>query len=238
MVDSFEVYLAPLDPAVLGDIFHSTSRPCIATDPRARFLTAHGYSGTPRISDESRAKGLKRAVAQGALAIDFELDMFRTGTSATIRPGGERGLQRGRLEMSMEPEVVAMQSELATAIRGVGAEVVMSCSTQSVLRKTDAVKIVREVRKRGGQFARIDSLTPRRQDIFKTLGCVFSLSRDSRIPFTMMNIGVGSGSDRLISLLAGSSWVYCQPSNEQSYAGLPTVDDAVSFIDSLGLRNP
>jgi 3-dehydroquinate dehydratase len=241
-VDSFEVNLPPLDPAGIGDVFQSTSRPCIATNRRSGFMTVYGYFNLPRISEKSRAKALKRAVGLGAAAADFELDMFRPESRVRTRPGTVDGLGRGRrrrrpAELSADPEVVRMQSVLASEIKGAGAEVIMSCHTQNVLRETDALEIVHEVERRGGQFAKIVSLTPRKEDLFEMLECAFSLKRKALIPFTVMNIGVDSTSGRLLSILAGSSWVYCRPRSEHSYRGQPTFDETRGFLNRWGFGN-
>ncbi len=71
-VDAFEVNLPPLDPGELGDVFGSTSRPCIATSRRAKFMAFYGYKDLPIVGENSRAESLKRAIGLGAAAVDFE----------------------------------------------------------------------------------------------------------------------------------------------------------------------
>gem|GEM_PF-5995306 len=238
---SFEINLPQLDPALIGDIFHSTPRPCIATYRRSDFMTVYGYTKLPMVSDKSRADALKRAVALGASAADFELDMFQPEQAVEARrraTGGQvRAGPRGRpVEFSTDRGAVRMQSDLASEIRDAGAEVVMSCHTQSVLREADALELVHAVAGRGGQFAKLVSQTPRKEDVFELLACAFSLNRKALIPFTLMNVGPESASQRLLSVLAGSSWVYCRPPSRHSYRGQPTFEDTKSFIESLGLR--
>ncbi len=241
VADSFEINLPQLDPALIGDVFHSTSRPCIATYRRSDFMSVFGYTKLPKVSDESRADSLKRAVALGASAADFELDMFQPKPPAEALKGANeshvRGRPRGRpMEFSTDRDAVRRQSDLASEIRDAGAEVILSCHTQSVLREADAIEIVHAAAGRGGQFAKLVSQTPRKEDVFELLECAFSLNRKSLIPFTLMNVGPESASQRLLSVLAGSSWVYCRPPSRHSYAGQPTFEDTKSFIESLGLR--
>jgi hypothetical protein len=204
-------------------------------------MTVYGYTKLPMVSDKSRADALKRAVALGASAADFELDMFQPEQAVEARrraTGGQvRAGPRGRpVEFSTDRGAVRMQSDLASEIRDAGAEVVMSCHTQSVLREADALELVHAVAGRGGQFAKLVSQTPRKEDVFELLACAFSLNRKALIPFTLMNVGPESASQRLLSVLAGSSWVYCRPPSRHSYRGQPTFEDTKSFIESLGLR--
>ncbi len=241
VADSFEINLPPLEPSQMGDVFHSTLRPCIATSRRSDFMKVYGYSNLPRVSDRSRAEALKRAVGLGAAAVDFELDLFQPPASDQAGPEGAdnrvSGSSRPRLvEFSTDPEVVKSQTTLASEIRAAGAEVVMSCHTKSVLHEEQALEIVHGVAGRGGQFAKVVSVTPRREDVFEMLACAFSLNRKALMPFTLMNIGADSPSDRLLSVLAGSTWLYCRPPSKHSYAGQPTFEDARAFVESLGLR--
>jgi 3-dehydroquinate dehydratase len=241
VADSFEINLPQLDAALIGDVFHSTPRPCIATYRRSDFMSVYGYTKLPKVSDASRAESMKRAVALGASAVDFELDMFQPEAPAEARRGARERRVSARprvrpVEFSTDRGAVRMQSDLASEIRDAGAEVIMSCHTQSVLREADALEIVHAVAGRGGQFAKLVSQTPSKEDVYELLGCAFSLNRKSLIPFTLMNVGPKSASQRLLSVLAGSSWVYCRPPSRHSYAGQPTFEDTKSFIESLGLR--
>jgi len=241
VADCFEINLPPLDPARIGDVLHSTLRPCIVTNRRSDFMKVYGYSNLPRISEKSRAEALNRAVGLGAAAADFELDIFRPASAVQIRRGGTGGPARrsGRrtpVEFSTDSEAVTRQTDLASEIRAAGADVIMSCHTKSILHEDQALEIVYGVAGRGGQFAKIVSMTPRREDVFEMLACAFSLNRKALIPFTLMNIGADSASDRVPSVLAGSSWVYRRPPSQHSYAGQPTFEDARAFVESLGLR--
>lgn len=228
-VDSFEINLAPLGGSGGSDVFRSTGRPCIAACRRRSAMTRYGYSGLPLLSEKSRAEALTLAVTQGAAAADLELDTF--GQLRRARSGG-----RQLAGLSMDPAVVRRQTELNGRIRSAGAEVVMSCHLRDALGKRDAVKIAREARKRGAQFANIVSPTPHRHDLFGLLACGFALSREAEMPFALSGVGAGSGSDALPSLLAGSSWVYCRSESENAYGGEPTVEEAATFIESLGLN--
>ena len=242
IADSFEINLPQLDSTLIGDVFHSTPRPCIAAFRRSDFMRGFGYPRLPRLSDESRAEAMKRAVGLGASAADFELDMFQAEPPAGARRGAGEG--RGRVrqggtahEFSTDRDAVRLQSDLASEIREAGAEVVMSLHTRRVLREADALEIVHAVAGRGGQFARLVSRTPRKEDVFELLACAFALNRKSLIPFTLMNVGPGSASQRLLSVLAGSSWVYCRPPGRHSCSGQPTFEETRSFLESLALRD-
>ncbi len=168
-----------------------------------------------------------------------------------FRMGGQRGrTQSGRdqsigrvggppsrpAELSHDPKLIRRQAGLAEEVKNMGAEVMLSCHTQTILRKNDAVEIVREVRQRGGQFAKIVGLTKNKADLIEMLGCVIALKRQAKIPFTVMNIGTDSVLGRLVSVQAGSSWVYCRPPTEHSYGGQPTVDESEWFLRTFGVR--
>ena len=101
---------------------------------------------------------------------------------------------------------------------------IISCHTQTVLDEDDALEIVREVEKRGGQFAKIVSLTPGYDDLIGMFRCVTVLKKRSAIPFTVMNVGWASVLGRLTSVMVGSSWVYCRATEaRRSYAGQPSL---------------
>ncbi len=245
MVDSFEVNLSPLGSKGLSDIFRSTSKPCIAAHRRPSYMALYGYPRLPEISEESRVDALKLAVGLGAAAADIELDTFSSpsGRGGKRRPG--RGPGPGRSlpglslpGLSMERDVVRLQSNLAEEVRASGAEVVMSCSLPGVLRKTQARRILRAAEKRGGKFVSMMSHTPQRQDLFEVLGCVFSLQREATVPFAVTSVGPGLSTDRLLPLLAGSTWAYCRAEGRHGLAAQPSVEDAINFIESLGLREP
>ena len=98
--------------------------------------------------------------------------MFQPGPTVKARQGaGEGRGHAGRLErfdgLSTDRDTVRMQTDLAYEIRGAGAEVIMSCYTQSVLREADALEIVHTVAGRGGQFAKLVSQTPHKEDVFQ-----------------------------------------------------------------------
>ncbi|MGA2664257.1 MAG: type I 3-dehydroquinate dehydratase [Nitrososphaerales archaeon] len=242
IVDSYELNLPPIDPAGVGDVLHSTSRPCLVTHRRARFMEVYGYSGLPEIGEEERAEALRRAVGLGAAAVDLELDAFRGPPSVRDGPTIGRGAAARRPPAALSTDRVSVekQSRFAAEVRGLGAEVVFSCHTGGVLRESLARRIVEEAEARGGQFAKVVSLTPRREDVLGLLGCAAALRGRTKVPFTLMNVGVGMNSARLLSLLAGSSWVYCRPSDgEHVYEGQPRAEDARLFLDSLApLRAP
>jgi hypothetical protein len=229
VVDSFEINLAPLGDSGGADVFRSTSKPCIAAWRRSADMTRYGYSGLPRVSESSRAESLSLAVGQGAAAADLELDTFGVHRAA-------RGPAQGIAGLSMDRDAVQKQQRLTRGLRSAGAEVVMSCHLRGVLKKQLAAKVTKEVDRRGGQFASMVSQTPQRHDVFAMLAAAFALGRETTMPFAVTGVGAGSGSDALLSLLAGSSWVYCRPESEHAYRGQPTVEEAVALIGSLGLK--
>jgi hypothetical protein len=235
IVDSFEVHLPLLDLSGPRDVFRSTSRPCIATNPKV-ILSASARGVIRPEVEERRTKELELAVRQGASAVELELDSFDHAHGPNPS-SGRSGSRRRLVGLSTSPKAGRMQSAFAGRIRSMGGEVVMSYHTGGVLRARDAKTVALEAKRRGGDFVKIVTKTPRRQDLYKMLECAFLLDRESPVPFTLMNVGPLSGADRLASVLAGSSWVYCSPNGDDGGAGRPTVDEAVSFIESLGLRS-
>jgi 3-dehydroquinate dehydratase len=241
-VDAFEVNLTLLDSRGLREVFAATKRPCLATSRRPNFMKFYGYHDLPPVSEESRAEKLIYAVNAGADAIDCELDMFdevrqsekpaylsREEKAYALKPASEPA------ELSRDRMPVAKQKRLALQAKNVGAEVVFSCHTQTVITKTQGSEILSAMQRRGADLGKIVSLTFGPGDLAPFVETVVLLKRSSRIPFNLMNVGSESILGRLLSVGLGSSWTYCRPDSGVGYSGQPTVDQVRTFFRMMGL---
>jgi 3-dehydroquinate dehydratase len=238
-VDAFEVNLTMLQEKAFGEIFASTNRLCLATNRRPSFMEFYGHSGLPPVTEEERARRLMKALDSGAAAIDCELDMFdetRQKTKPKYSSREERKYAESGsppAELSKERRAVAKQREIARSVKGIGAETVFSCHTQTVIDRTQGATIISAMQERGADLGKIVSLTFHVRDLIPFMDTAISLKADSAIPFNLMNVGSESILGRLLSVELGSSWVYCRPDFGASFKGQPSVDQAKTFFGMM-----
>ncbi len=239
-VDAFEVNLSMVGQSGFRDVFSSTKLPCMATNRRSIFMRFYGYERLPPASDEARARRLIAAVEAGASAVDLELDFFDRARQS-MKPAYlskeeiayARNPEAEPTELSRDSNVVKRQRRFVKQVKQMGAEVVFSCHTQTIITRAQGTSILVEMEKRGADMAKIVSLTPTISDLGPFIETVIRLAEVSRIPFNGMNVGSQSILGRLLSAVLGSSWVYCRPDSGTSFKGQPTVGQARSFFDVL-----
>jgi 3-dehydroquinate dehydratase len=227
-VDAFEVNLAQLAEGSVREVFASTSRPCIATHRRARFMSLYGYKALGAVSDLVRAERLLAAVDSGSAAIDFELDIFGRKNAKGAVP---------RLELTTDPRAVRKQRELAQDVQSRGAEVIISCHSRARMQRRETLRIAHAIERRGADYAKLVFRTDGASDVIEMLQAVLELKEELGIPFNLMNMGELSQLGRLLSIAFGSSWLYCRAPSKVMYAGQPTVRDALDFLSWMKKDN-
>ncbi len=243
-VDAFEVNLAMLEEKTFGEIFASTNRPCLATNRRPSFMVFYGYRDCPPVTEEERALRLVKALDAGAAAIDCELDMFDEAhqkvkpryLSREERKYAESGSPPA--ELSKDRRFVAKQKEMARSAKSIGAEMVFSCHTQTVIDRRQGAMIISAMQRRGADLGKIVSLTFDAGDLVPFIDTAVALKTASTIPFNLMNVGSESILGRLLSVKLGSSWVYCRPDLGAAFKGQPSIDQVKAFFGMTGLRPP
>lgn len=203
-------------------------------------MSFYGYSDLPGTSEEERARRLRLAVQSGSAGIDCELDMFdeerqmskprylsREEEEYASNPNSEPA------ELSLSPDVAKEQTTFCDEIHGMGAEVVFSCHTQTIINRNQGRVIVSTMEKRGADFGKIVSLTPSTRDLPSFIETVVDLKEHATIPFNVMNVGVESILGRLLSTSMGSSWVYCRPDFGKSFTGQPSLEQVRVFFPSV-----
>lgn len=241
-VDAFEVNLTVLDQKDFKDVFSSTAKPCTATNRRADFMKFYGYRNLQEVKEDERARRLIAAVDAGASAIDCELDMFDEASLAAKPKYLSREERYYASNPSSKPAelsknrlAVSKQEGFVRQVKQTGAEVVYSCHTQTVIRKSQAMTIMSEMEDRGADFGKIVSLTLHESDLTSFVESVIALKDTSKIPFNLMNVGVESILGRLLSSKLGSAWIYCRPDSGRGYGGQPTVGQARAFFTMTGV---
>jgi 3-dehydroquinate dehydratase len=223
--DGFEINIGQLrDIASLRDIFASTTKPCIATHRRAEFMRVYGYDGLPPVPDHERAGKLLKALDAGARVLDFELDIFDE-TWGGVSPGAIL-----RDEFSTQTHAVEKQMKLVESVRSMGSEVLLSCHMNTLIRFKKIVAVERAMEERGADFGKIVVTTRGNDEFVVFLDAVRSLKSISRIPFVLMNVGKNALLGRLVSLVLGSSWVYCRSDSKHDFLDQPTVSLAREFL--------
>ena len=241
-VDGFEINLAPLRGQNFSDIFASTSRPCIVSNRRPEFMKLYGYRNLPRTNERERVQKLLQALNGGARVVDYELDTFVEGNAHIDLPFGSRQEAiyarnpRSRpTQLSMNPQVANRQTNLSHEIKTVGGEVLISCHTQTQIRKREAFVILRTMERREADFGKIVVHTFDLTDLGNFLSTTIDLKKSALIPFNLMNFGEYSKLGRLLSVLFGSAWIYCRASSKKSFVGQPTVHETREFLEKYCL---
>ena len=237
-VDGFEINLAPLRNRKIGDIFASTNKPCIVSNRRPEFMKLYGYENLPRASERERVQKLLQAMNCGARVVDYELDTFVEDDARFDIPFGSRGEttyarnpRSTPTQLSMNLQAAIRQRKLSQKIKSVGGEVLISCHTQTQIRKSETLAILRTMARRGADLGKIVVHTFDPTDLADFLSTTIELKKSGLIPFNLMNFGEYAKLGRLLSVLFGSAWIYCRTSSRKSFVGQPTVSEAREFLE-------
>lgn len=239
--DAFEVNLTPLDVHVISDIFGSTRKPCIATNRRTKFMRVYGFDNLPKLSENARQERLIKALDSGAAAVDFELDMFDEQPHKLV-PGSIREREFAKrkgakpTEISYDRRAVERQTKLAHEVKSIGGEVVISCHSQTRADRATILRIANLMQQRGANLGKIVVVTNDDQDLIRMWKCGLDLRREISIPFNLMNSGELMVLGRILSVIFGSSWLYCRPKSVRSFSGQPTADQARRVLHLINPR--
>jgi 3-dehydroquinate dehydratase len=239
---AFELNLPQLKiGTIVRDIIASTTRPCIVTNRRAQFMELYGFHGIPVQSEETRAAKLIEALEAGASAIDFELDIFDEGNQlGKPRFGSKEELDYAAkidsapTEITRNSSAIRRQLDLVKEARELGGEVIISCHTQCRIKQRDITRIAKLIQDRGANYAKIVGITLGDFDLLAQFESVVKLNEELEIPFNVMNIGYMPILGRLVSVVFGSSWIYCTISKSRhSFSQQPTLQGASRFLGSF-----
>jgi 3-dehydroquinate dehydratase len=234
-VDSFEINIAQLPVSSLRDVFASTNKPCIATCRRASFMKLYGYNSLPTLSSDERAWKLLRALSDGASTIDFELDIFDEQKSildyGRIMNTNAQKPTASSTEISKKSSVIRRQMELATQIKEIGGETMISCHSLTTIKQELVFDIANSIESRGADFGKIVMVTSRGSDLITLLELATKIRRKFAIPFNLMNMGYQAILGRLLSVAFGSSWIYCRTNSRHSFKGQPSLSEVLNFFE-------
>ena len=219
----------------LRDIFGSNSLPAVATCRRSTFMKVYGFENLGKMSESERAEILLDAVDNGASAIDFELDLFDE-SSQMKKPSHGRWMDEIEpiskpTELKNDRIAIKQQMELLRKAKSIGAQVLISSHTQSRISKRGAVRIGKIIEARGADLAKIVMTSTSPEDILEIMDAAKAMKRTMRVPFNLMTVGEGQVIGRLLSLLFGSSWIYCRSTTgKHIFEGQPTMDETLAFM--------
>jgi len=194
---AFELNLLPLEATDedLKDILAFTKYPVFTTF-RRKGPTSEGTIIEFEGSEEERIQRQLDVIAFGSSGFDMEFDTF---VSRRVP----------ETQWTRDEEAVKEQKEIVRRVHDLGGEVMISCHVYNrVLTADEAVKIGKEIDKRGADLAKIVCQNYSYEDMLETLKGIVGLRRELKIPFVYFGMGEYSKLTRVVGPMLGSMLVY------------------------------
>jgi 3-dehydroquinate dehydratase len=179
----------------LKDIFKFTTRPVFTTFRRGG-PRADGTLIRNDANEEQRMQRQLDALELSSSGFDMEFDTFVMK-------------RRTEDQWTSDEASIKKQQRIIEAAHARNAEVMISCHVYNrVLTSSEAVRIGKEVEKRGADLAKIVCQNYSYEDMLETLKGVLALRKQLTIPFVYFGMGEFSKLTRVVGPMLGSMLVY------------------------------
>lgn len=183
----------------LSRIMNSTTLPILVLNYRE-----NGFE-----PDEERVRELLVAIEAGAAAVDIPADTFDPEPADWMGGTKVDPLHSKPQELSTRPEVVDKQRKLFEQVHAMGAEVLISSHTRTVMNTEQVVAHAQEMASRGADMVKIVTIALNEDHLVEAFRTTVELKRTLQVPFLFHCHGVHGKLSRVVNPMLGSMLVFC-----------------------------